>query len=707
MRVTYFQTIKRDYENSLTTFNVTLNEPCDYAEHGILLCVGKISLYTKGVPLEIEGEYDNNQSLLNVHKCKISTNREEDAYHLIKTISSEITDAKALQIAKICGGNIFKITDDEKTREEIIKILDKINQKKKIVNKFFILIEELKKKENLSNFLLSIGVPIDKILLLSNAKVNKEDFINNPYRFCSMALIPISQADMIAKKIKNVEPYSEIRLIGFVSDAIKSIKQDGFTSIELKDLCNLTNKKLKKEGLFPECQINLAILNWALSELSSFASIHEIGDKEFIYNNEVWEKECQIIDNIKRLNLSKKPICSYINIKEIEDELGFSYNNGQKNAFNLLKKSGIKVLTGPPGSGKTAIIKGLIKCFENNGKESIKLSATTGRASQIISDSCGQYAQTVHKMLEIRPGDFEHATFNSKNQIDADLIIVDEISMIDLNMFAALIDAVKSNSILLLVGDKDQLLSVEYGNVLNDLIESGKIETYYLTEIMRQSGFIPANAKLINQGVSMIYLNSQFELRTFYDEENLLNDMLRDVSKDNCQVIAPTHAGILGIENINKLIQDKVNKENKPVLSYGAYSYRLYDKIILTQTKYSEENSYYNGEMGIITNITPDEIEVNIKGRRLLLTHSDFMNMSLAYAITIHKSQGGEEDTVHIVLSKKAKSLLTRRLLYTAVTRAKKKVIIYSHEDAFNQCVGNVNECKRDTLLAKRLSMEL
>ncbi len=705
MRATYFQTVFRNYDNSNTTFMVTLNEPCDFIEHGILTCKGKINLYSKGVPLDIEGEYNEVDEIFEVKKCRISTNREEDAYHLIKKLSLEITDAKALQIAKICGGNIFKITDDNETRKKIEKVLDKVNQKKRIINKFFSSIEELKKRENLSNFLLSIGVPIDKILFLSNSKVNKEDFINNPYRFASMSGIPISQADMIAQKVKHVDPYSMPRLIGFVSDAIKSIKSSGFTSIEINDLCELTNRRLKMYGLFPDCQINIAILNWALSELSSFAAIHEIGDKQFIYSNEAWEKECLIIDNIKRLNRSQKPICSCIDIEEIEKELGFKYNEGQKNAFNLLKYSGLRILTGPPGSGKTAIIKGLIKCFENNGKTSIKLSATTGRASQIMSDSCGQNAETVHKMLKIRPGDFEHAGFNNQNQIDADLIIVDEISMIDLNMFSALIDAVKSNSILLLVGDKDQLLSVEYGNVLNDLIESGKIETYYLTEIMRQSGYIPINAKLINQGNSMIYINSQFELRTFYSEENLLDDMLRDVSKDNCQVVAPTHGGLLGVENINKAIQEKINSENPIELSYGAYNYRVGDKIILTQTKYDDEAGYYNGEIGIIKKITPDSVEVNIKGRKLALNHTDFMNMALAYAITIHKSQGGEVDVVHIILSKNAKSLLTRRLLYTAVTRGKKKVIIYSLQDAFNICVANFG-ITRSTLLAERLKKE-
>lgn len=707
MRVTYFATSRRNYENSKTYFTVTTNEPCEFNSHGLLSCVGKINLYSKGVPLEIEGEYDESEDIFRVESCKISLNREDDAFNLIKSLNSEISDAKAYQIAKICGGNIFKITDNKETRAEIIKVLDKINQKKRITNKFFNSIEELKKKENLSDFLLKIGVPIDKILFLSNAKINKEDFINNPYRFCSMAGIPISQADMIANKVKKAAPYSLPRLIGFVSDAIKSIRSNGYTCIEIKELCELTNKRLKLYGLYPECQINIAMLNWALSELSSFASIHEIGGKEYVYTNEAWEKESLIISNIKRLNASRKPICTYINLEEIEKVLGFKYNNGQRYAFNSLVTSGIKIVTGAPGAGKTALIKGLLECLKENGKVSVKLCATTGRASQIMSDSCGQKAQTAHKMLGLRPGDFEHIEFNSQNQLDADIYICDEISMMDLNTFSAFIDAVPSNAIILLVGDKDQLLSVEYGNVLNDLIVSNKIETYYLTEIMRQSGSIPLNAKLINQGNSLIYINSQFELKTFKNEEFLLSNMLLNLEKDKSQVIAPTHSGILGIENINKVIQEKLNSNDGPELSYGAYTYRVGDKIILTQTKYDGENSYYNGEMGIILNISPDSIEVDLNGRTLLLNHSDFANLSLAYAITIHKSQGGEEETVHIILSNNAKSLLTRRLLYTGVTRAKKRCIIYSQEDAFNQCVSNVNEKTRSTLLSERLKSEL
>jgi len=286
-----------------------------------------------------------------------------------------------------------------------------------------------------------------------------------------------------------------------------------------------------------------------------------------------------------------------VKVDEIEKHLGIHYNMGQRQAFKLLRTSGVKILTGPPGSGKTALIKGILYAFREHGKKAFKLSATTGRASQVMSDACGYPAQTVNKMLDIRPYGEHYASKNLNNPLNAELLIVDEISMIGVELFSFLVQAVKSGTIVLLVGDKDQLQSVEYGNVLDDLIQCGLFEVYRLTEIMRQEGSICENAARINKGIFDLKPDLNFKLWDFQSTEEAFQALLKNFTYDS-QILSPVKGGMLGTTHINQSVHKKTGGE---CLTYGGVDYCIGDRIIMLQTNY--DIGYFNGDIGIICNI--------------------------------------------------------------------------------------------------------
>lgn len=424
-------------------------------------------------------------------------------------------------------------------------------------------------------------------------------------------------------------------------------------------------------------------------------------------------------------------------IASYESKNNISLHEEQKNAIKGAINNGVFVITGGPGTGKTTIIKCILEILTAQQK-TVSLVAPTGRAAKRMSDSTGREAKTIHRFLEVNVIQSNESFFvhNESNPLKTDVVIVDEVSMVDAALMCALLKAMPRDCKLILVGDKDQLPSVGAGNVLADILESGVISYCMLTKIFRQGekSLIITNAHLINEGKMPLIDNTSMDF--FFDSKNdpeVIKDTILElvttrlpkflgVDPQTIQVLAPLKAGVCGIENLNKVLQERINppSSGKRQVEFGRTIFREGDKVMQMSNNYDLEwkkhgryadeigKGVFNGDIGIVSTIDPNTSEVVVEfedGRICLYTRPDLIDLSLSYAITIHKSQGSEFDTVIIPAIAGPSIILTRNLIYTAVTRAKKMVVIVGEKLYLKRMVSNKYTATRFTLLKKLLVM--
>ena len=419
-----------------------------------------------------------------------------------------------------------------------------------------------------------------------------------------------------------------------------------------------------------------------------------------------------------------------------ETENGISYARAQKKAISLVLTSGVMVLTGGPGTGKTTVIRAVISLFENM-RMKVQLAAPTGRAAKRISESTGREASTVHRMLEMAYTEGREAVYNKneKDPIEADVVIIDEASMLDIMLTEALCRALRPGTRLLLIGDSDQLPSVGAGNVLGDIILSDRYNTVRLREIFRQASasLIITNAHCINQGDYPeldIKDNDFFFLQRDTAEEisstvcslcvSRLPKAYGDGIRSKLQVIAPSRKGTVGTVSLNAVLQRGLNppSPDKREKKFRDIIFREGDKVMQIKNNYEIEwekteitgevrkgQGVFNGDIGVIEQIRPGEesVVINFDGRITVYGYSDLEEIEHAYAITVHKSQGSEYPVVIIPLFQNSPRLMTRNLLYTAVTRAREMVIIVGQRGEVVQMVQNNRLCHRYTGLCEAI----
>jgi exodeoxyribonuclease V alpha subunit len=429
----------------------------------------------------------------------------------------------------------------------------------------------------------------------------------------------------------------------------------------------------------------------------------------------------------------------YQKLKRIEENTDFELDDLQKKAVVEAVRNGLLIITGGPGTGKTTTINTIIEYFELEGLE-IFLAAPTGRAAKRMTEATGYEAQTIHRLLEVSgtpdnemAGGFER---NEENPLEADVIIIDEMSMVDIYLMNALLKAITVGTRLILVGDVDQLPSVGAGSVLKDIINSKVYNVVMLNKIFRQAvqSDIVVNAHKINRGERVIADNKSkdfFFLKR--DDANVIISVLITLIKQklppyveatsyDIQVLTPMRKGNLGVERLNSILQEYLNPpaKNKNEKEYGQGLFREGDKVMQIKNNYQIEweirNRYgiainkgmgvFNGDMGVIKEINTFTEEVRVEfdeARSVTYTFKQLDELELAYAITIHKSQGSEYPAVVIPLLTGPSMLMNRNLLYTAVTRAKKCVTLVGSEDTFQTMIENVSEQKRYSGLADRI----
>lgn len=558
-----------------------------------------------------------------------------------------------------------------------------------------------------------------------------EDILkNNPYKMVEdVDGIGFLTADRIAMAM-GVPSDSDYRIRAGILHVLKdNSDKNGNTYMQIPAL---------KEGVFGLLSINNLSdrIDNLLTKLTleNYIKLIEINGENVVALSQYYKIEKVLADSLILLNSDTENANMDISddIKMYETINHITMHEHQKMAVNIAINNGVSVITGGPGTGKTTIVKCILQILKAMGKK-VKLMAPTGRAAKRLSESTGEDASTIHRALEMTGGEDKFIFNNSTQKLNYDAIIVDEVSMVDSQLMYYLVRAIKRGSKLILVGDKDQLASVGAGNVLADILESGCFATMCLTQIYRQSedSLIIVNAHAINQG-KMPELNNKskdFFFDKKEDNEEALNSIINmcteripkflDIDSSKVQVLAPMKAGVIGIDNINKCLQEKINPPSlkKMEVENDKCIYRKYDRVMQITNNYERtwtKDGYqgagvFNGDIGNILDIDINTHEVIVEfedGRIARYIKNDLSELTLSYAITIHKSQGSEFDVVIIPVLSGPPMLLTRNLLYTAVTRAKKMVVLIGTKQCIARMVHNNYTKVRYTMLKYFLEMD-
>lgn len=418
-------------------------------------------------------------------------------------------------------------------------------------------------------------------------------------------------------------------------------------------------------------------------------------------------------------------------IEEVQDRQKITLAENQEKAAREAVRNGITIITGGPGTGKTTTLKVIIELFELMEKK-VFLAAPTGRAAKRMKEATSREAQTIHKMLELTVSDSEYIDYGyqSEENLECDVLIVDEVSMVDLNLMENLLNRISIGTRLILVGDKDQLPSVGAGNVLSDLINSKVIPVVNLNQIFRQSGesHIIKNAHMVNNGkVPPITNNGDFF--TIYSEDErtslktiveLVHKRLPDyysIDKENIQVLAPMKKGICGVNNLNKELQNTLNPKGEAI-DYNGSIFRIGDRVMQMKNNYNLEykiesefyfekgSGVFNGDIGKIMSVDEEDKSLTVlfdDTKKVKYEYTDLDELTLSYATTIHKSQGSEFEVVVMPIHFAPPILLTRNLLYTAITRAKKLVVLVGNYKYVEQMVKNNRISLRYSSLKEKL----
>ena len=596
---------------------------------------------------------------------------------------------------------------------------------------------EHKEVENTIILLQSYNISTNMALKIYNVYHEKTADIvkNNPYKLIEdIDGIGFTTADRIAKNI-GIPSDSTFRVRAGLIHVLKtSCEKNGNTYLPKNMLFNEASKALdlnyeENTDLFNNTFDTLCLDKTCVTLWNENVEIVMLS-RYYYYENSIAQKLTWLKNVSKSLDVDVDA-----DIQNFQERNRIELHEEQIKAIKGAVNNGVYVITGGPGTGKTTIIKCILEIFENM-KLRVALVAPTGRASKRMSDSTGREAKTIHRLLEVNVIKTDESYFmhNESNPLKVDAVICDEVSMVDCALMCNLLKALPRDCKLILVGDKDQLPSVGAGNVLADILGSGTIPYCMLTKIFRQGekSLIITNAHLINDGKMPLIDNTStdFFFESKGDPESIKNTIVNLVTTRlpkflktdprEIQVLAPMKAGVCGIESLNRTLQEVINppSPNKPQVEVGQMIFRLGDKVMqITNNydlewkkfgKYADElgQGVFNGDIGYITLIDQNSGEVNVEfedGRNCLYSRPDLLDLSLSYAITIHKSQGSEFDTVIIPAIAGPSIILTRNLIYTAVTRAKKMVVIVGEKQYLKRMVANKYTATRFTLLKKLL----
>ena len=637
----------------------------------------------------------------------------EDEDGLVAFLSSDLFKGIGEKLAKSIVDTLGKNVLEEILKDEsCLLLVPKMTSKK--AHAIYETLMKYEESHQIIVYLTELGFNMKDALDIYNT-YKSETIIHiehNPY--CLTDFISFLKVDEIALKL-NVNEDDERRIKACIIYMMnKLLFTNSDTYLEYDEILESVFNYLKID-------LNVDDFDLYLEELINENKIILLNDKYYL--KEMYDSEINITNTIKYLEYKKIDKLFLDNrIEELEKVNNIKYNDKQKEAIKKSLENNITIITGGPGTGKTTIIKAICELYQNIFKLSyeeltnrIALLAPTGRASKRMSESTNLPASTIHRFLKWNKETNEFLV-NEYNKNDHHLIIIDEVSMIDLNLLDSLFKGLTKNIKLVLVGDHHQLPSVGPGNILKDLIESDLIDTIYLDTLYRQdeNSYITTLAHEIkdnNLSESFLETKSDYTfLKCHSIKDNLKNLCLQLIEKGydfkRVQIMAPMYAGVNGIDNLNKELQNVFNpKTNQNEIKYGDVVYRENDKVL--QLVNLPEENVYNGDIGIIKNIVRIEnktfIYIDFDGNLVKYETKDLNKITHGFVISIHKSQGSEFEVVVMLVSNSYKRMLYKKLIYTGITRAKKKLILIGEPDAFLYAINNSNERARKTNLLDQL----
>ena len=699
-----------------------------------ITCVGTFSDIAEGENIEAIGEYTEHSTYGRQFKVSSFEEKEpEDEMAIERYLGSGairgIGLALAARIVRRFKKETFRIIEEEPERLAEVKGISE--------RKAMEIAEQVNAKKDLRQamiFLQQYGIHVNLAVKIYNSYGNEVYGIlkENPYRLADdIDGVGFKTADEIAAKV-GIRTDSDFRIRSGIIYTLQQAAGEGHTYLPQEELTKRASALLEVD---PE-HIEKHYMNLAMDRK---LVMQKDGDMTQIYSSVFYYMEANTAMMLKQLDISYDvpDIEIEAQIRKIEKQTEMELDEHQVEAVKEAVRNGLLIITGGPGTGKTTTINTIIRYFELEGYD-IFLAAPTGRAAKRMSETTGFEARTIHRMLELNGGVDGGAGFerNERNPLETDVIIVDEMSMVDISLMNALLKAVTAGTRLILVGDVNQLPSVGPGSVLKDIIDSGRFHTVKLTKIFRQASTsdIIVNAHKINKGEQVVLDNKSMDFFFLkrYDADKIINVTLQlikqklpkfvDASEYDIQVLTPMRKGLLGVERLNGILQQYLNPpaKGKREKEYHGTIFREGDKVMQIKNNYQLEweirtkfglcvdkgTGVFNGDTGIIEEINDFAETMTIsfdEGRKVEYSYKLLEELELAYAITIHKSQGSEYPAVVIPLLSGPRMLLNRNLLYTAVTRARKCVTLVGNDETFYTMVENNLEQKRFSGLKARL----
>lgn len=537
----------------------------------------------------------------------------------------------------------------------------------------------------------------------------------NPYQAChDIWGVGFKTADQIALKL-GMSPTSPERIKAFISYLLEKDTEQGHVFSYQKDVVKAVEKELEVESQ----QVVDAIDSL---EKKNLIVVEDVELEKALYlpfYHKAQDDVVQAIHKLAHFPFMTPKFDVDKTIRNVEEEMGITFSDAQRLAIRESFYEKILVITGGPGTGKTTIIKAVVDIFRHWGR-TVLLTAPTGRAAKRLSEATHMEAKTIHRTLEYTPkvGNFRR---NESRPLKCDSLIIDEFSMVDLPLMHYLLKAVPPSMRLVLVGDKDQLPSVGPGNLLRDIIDSGAVEVVRLNQIFRQEkdSLIVSNAHRINQGKKLIYPEKGDRDSDFYfiaqEDEHKVFNMIMNLCSDNIpkklgldplspqiQVISPMYRGIIGVDNLNVELQKRLNPSHEG-LKTGNREIRIKDKMMQVRNNYDKE--VFNGDIGTVVEIDKRayQVAVDFEGKVVIYQREEMNEITHAYAISVHKSQGSEYQAVVIPLLTQHFIMLQRNLFYTALTRAKRLSCIVGSYKALYIAIKNDKPVKRNCHLKQKL----
>ena len=721
--------VYRNEDNGYTVFNLNNDD-------GEMTCVGNFHYIEEGELLKLQGEYTTHKLYGLQFKAEASEVCEpEDLVSIERYLGSGavkgIGAALAGRIVKKFKQDTFRIIEEEPERLAEIKGISE-RKAREIATQ----VEEKKDMRQAMIYLQKYGISTTLAARIyqhygrSVYRVIEE----NPYQIADhVPGVGFKTADEIASKV-GIHTDSDYRIRSGIFYTLLQSVNEGHVYLKKETLTYRAGQLLEVEIQ----DIEKYLMDLAIEKK---IVMKESQEGMRVYASHYYYMEMNVAKMLHDLNVACEVAEASLmkRLQAIEENTGLYLDDMQRTAVMEAARRGILVLTGGPGTGKTTTINAMIHFFESEGLD-IRLAAPTGRAAKRMTEATGYESQTIHRLLEVS-GNPEDETVNGfgrneENPLEADVIIIDEMSMVDLPLMHALLGAIVPGTRLILVGDRNQLPSVGPGSVLKDIIDSQCFPVVMLTKIFRQAGEsdIVVNAHKINRGEEVVLDNKS---RDFFflkrqDANVIISVVITLIQKKlpkyvnaqpyDIQVLTPMRKGLLGVERLNRILQEYLNppEAGKTEKEYGDRLFREGDKVMQIKNNYQLEwevatkygmtidkgMGIFNGDMGIIREINTYEETVIVEydeKRMVKYPYALLDELELAYAITIHKSQGSEYPAVVIPLLQGPRQLYHRNLLYTAVTRARQCVTLVGSDSVFQEMIRNTNEQDRNTSLAQRI----